>query len=372
MPSTAHVPFRVAIAGGGIAAVSALMALADLGERRLDVELINPGADFVLRPQLVGEPWGGPPLHVPLHELTAELGARHRFGTLERVDADTGTVTTTDGRVEQYDAVLVATGAVSGIAYAGVWTIGFGALPEALSHASRGSVAVVVPPGTGWPLPAYELALLTAAAGDAPVSVITPERRALDLFGPDATDAVAAFLARHGVGVVLGASVPPGSAHDLADHVVSLPVLHGPRIAGLPTLEDGFLPVDERQRVTGTSRVYAAGDATAARIKQGGLAAYQAETAAVAIVRAAGMSPPPHRETPRLRGKLAAAGGEELYLRRTLDGEDRGRADDQPLWRPQAAMLAWRLSRWLTMREPADIDPLGHLARPADATSSAP
>ena len=40
------------------------MALADLGDRRLRVELVSPRETFVLRPQMVGEPWGGAPLRV--------------------------------------------------------------------------------------------------------------------------------------------------------------------------------------------------------------------------------------------------------------------------------------------------------------------
>jgi sulfide:quinone oxidoreductase len=59
-------PRRVVIAGGGIAAVEALMALADLGDGRLELELLAPGGEFVLRPQLLGRPWGSPPIHIPL------------------------------------------------------------------------------------------------------------------------------------------------------------------------------------------------------------------------------------------------------------------------------------------------------------------
>ena len=52
----------VLIVGGGIAGVEALMALADLGDNRLQLHLVAGHPSFVLRPQIVGEPWGGPPL----------------------------------------------------------------------------------------------------------------------------------------------------------------------------------------------------------------------------------------------------------------------------------------------------------------------
>jgi len=361
-------PQHVVIAGGGIAGVTALMALRDLGEHELDIEIIAAQPEFVLRPQLIGGPWGGDPLHVDLAALADEFGARLRAGTLARVAPDHGVVITSAGDEVRFDALLLATGAIASLGYAGVHTIGFGTLPSALSHQRSGTVAVVVPPGVGWSLPAYQLALLAAAAG--PVTVVTAEAEPCEVFGPGATPRVAHLLAEHGVEVRTSCIVTPGSeaVRDLADSVFALPLLRGPAIAGLPSVHGGFLPVGEDQRVAGCERVYAAGDITDGPIKQGGLAAQQADRAATEIVIAAGGEPARLAEAPTLRGKLTV-GDEHLYLRRELDGTDPGRARGEPMWKPEAAMCAWRLSRWLVQHQ-AELgaDPLGPLAHPGAAT----
>ena len=71
----------------------------------------------------------------------------------------------------------------------------------------------------------------------------------------------------------------PGGEEVRADVVISLPVMTGPALAGLPMDDDGFIPVDEHSRVTGAEDVYAAGDGTNFPLKQGGLATQQAELA---------------------------------------------------------------------------------------------
>ena len=69
-----------------------------------------------------------------------------------------------------------------------------------------------------------------------------------------------------------------------ADKLVALPRLTGPEIAGLPHTRDGFLPTDARGRVDGVDDVYAAGDCTNYPIKQGGLAAQQADLVVEGLV----------------------------------------------------------------------------------------
>ena len=49
---------RVLIAGGGVAALEAMLALRKLAEDRVDIELLAPDQDFFYRPLAVGEPFG--------------------------------------------------------------------------------------------------------------------------------------------------------------------------------------------------------------------------------------------------------------------------------------------------------------------------
>ena len=66
------------------------------------------------------------------------------------------------------------------------------------------------------------------------------------------------------------------------ERVVAAPDLQVPLLPGIPRGPGGFIPTDEVGRVKGLERVFAAGDAVSFPIKQGGLAAQQADVAATA------------------------------------------------------------------------------------------
>ena len=159
---------------------------------------------------------------------------------------------------------------------------------------------MAVPGGDAWPLPAYELAMMAAVelrsrGIDSPeVAVATPETAPLAVFGAAAADAMTGLLADRGIGLHLastavavadgvlrtaeGGAVPAGA-------VIALPESVGPSIPGLPHDQRGFLPTDAHGRVEGCDAVYAAGDATAFPLRQGGIAAQQADAAAETIAR---------------------------------------------------------------------------------------
>lgn len=364
-PATAQ-PRKILIVGGGIAGIEALMALTDLGDHRLQIEVIADKPAFVMRPQMIGEPWGGAPLKVGLDRLCRDFGAKFSLGTVVDVDMEASRVTTAAGDVIRYDRLLLAPGARSSLPFAGTRTIGFGALPRALATSETGTFAVIAPSAARWTLPAYELALLIAGRGRT-VRVVTSEDAPLEAFGPDTYAVTRELLQRHGV-IVDNRSAQPilERIDELADSVVSLPLLVGPAITGLPTDSHGFIKVGPDMRVRGAVNVFAAGDATAHPIKQGGLGSQQADTAAAEIVRSCGADDvPPKPYSPVLRGKLTTFDGEELYLRRELDGHDRGVARSLPLWQPAGIVCAWRLARWLSMRRTVIDDcSLDHVAQP--------
>src|SRR5205814_1094312 len=122
-----------------------------------------------------------------------------------------------------------------------------------------GSVAFVVPQGVTWPLPLYELALLTAqrareARVEADLAVFTHEDEPLTVFGRDASRDVAARLEAAGVRVARSAVIDVTPYGDLVmpheewplrfERVVALPRLEGPAPRGVPHDENGFIPVD--------------------------------------------------------------------------------------------------------------------------------
>jgi sulfide:quinone oxidoreductase len=169
------------------------------------------------------------------------------------------------------------------------------------------SVAFIVPEGPVYPLPVYELALMTAAAArqagvDPPeLSIVTAEPIALAAFGGSAGIVVTQRLSTAGIKVYASAVAYAPGPHELliqpqgvalrADRIVAMPRISGPEIRGLPGGgPHGFIPIDSHCRVPGTQgRVFAAGDATAFPIKHGALGAQQADAAAAAIARLAGV-----------------------------------------------------------------------------------
>ena len=72
---------HVVIAGGGVAALEAAIALRDLAGERVSITMLAPEEDFVFKPLSVGEPFAlGDAQHVPLKKFAADLGSRARAG----------------------------------------------------------------------------------------------------------------------------------------------------------------------------------------------------------------------------------------------------------------------------------------------------
>src|SRR5437762_12470900 len=111
-----HLPHRtrVVIAGGGVAALEALLALrADAGDL-VDLTLVADTDTFAYRSLQVGEAFGvGRPQRYPLASLVE--GARGRFvrASIASVSAGAREVRLDDGSRLPYDALLLALGARS-------------------------------------------------------------------------------------------------------------------------------------------------------------------------------------------------------------------------------------------------------------------
>ena len=105
----------------------------------------------------------------------------------------------------------------------------------------------------------------------------------------------------------------------------------------MPQDANGFIPIDNHGQVIGLSAVYAAGDAVAFPVKQGGIAAQQAEAAAETIAARAGVALTPKPFRPVLRG-LLLTGQAPRFLRTELAGGygDSSQVSLDPLWWPPA------------------------------------
>ena len=284
---------------------------------------------------------------------------------LEAVDVVPRHAGTREHGLLGYDALLIAVGARPGPELPGALRFSgqrdAGALRAALDGLGpRPRVLFATGAGVGWTLPLYELALLTAARRpDASVAVVTPEPRPAAVFGAVASREVAHRLAD--ARVELRTGVLPESVEDgalwlaeggslAADLVVALPQPAGVGIAGLPSDPHGFLPVDRYGRVQGAADVWAAGDATARPLKQGGLAAQQADVAARSIAARLGGHVTPIAYEPALRGVLLTASAPR-FLRRSALSSVPSAASARPLWSAPGKVADGRVARYLAAHE---------------------
>lgn len=362
---------RVLIAGGGVAALEAMIALRALAEERVDITLLAPDRDFFYRPLAVAEPFGvGEVQRFDLATLAQGCGAHYQLGSLVAVYPDEHCVRTSRNVRYEYDALLIAVGARKRDAFPGAVTFrgsaGIDEIRWLLSDIETGLVKRVVfavPGGVSWSLPLYELALLTADHVEQgnyerpQLQIVTPENAPLALLGREASEAVSALLADRRIEVrtrtyplefdlgQLRISADPPLP---ADRVISIPRPRGIKLAGVPQDENFFIPTDPYGRVAGLTGVYAAGDITTFSIKQGGLASQQADAVAERLAADAGAPVTPRPFEPILRG-LLLTGSAPLYVRTALTGGhgDTSKADAEALWWPPGKIAARYLGPYL-------------------------
>jgi sulfide:quinone oxidoreductase len=343
----------VVIAGGGVAGLEALLGLRAMAGDKVNLTLIAPDADFSYRPLAVAEPFAlGHAHRVPLKRFAAEVDAELVLEALESVDDAARQVQLSDRSRRSFDALLVATGGrpVVGVEGATTWWPGgdadsFGGLLQDIDGGYAKQIAIVVPPGAVWPLPAYELALMTVGEArgmgheDVEIIVVTPERTPLSLFGEDASRALAEELNWAGIEVRTGTVVQNASELGV-QRVFAVPRIVGPIIEGLAMNEEGFILAADDGLVQNCAQTWAAGDGVESPIKFGGLATHQARVAAAGIARAAGAADVPDPGEPVLHGRLLT--GKRM---RRLRG--RGDAEGAPLWWPHGKVAGEYLPRWL-------------------------
>ena len=332
--------------------------------------MVAPESVFHYRPAATSEPFdSSSSRRYDLRAISRDFGAEYHESRLEAVASRRHFVRTSSGARLGYDALILATGARAVVGVPGAITFrdqrDIQLIRRVLRDLEAGAVrriAFALPAGASWPLPLYELALLTARhAREHGVAIecmlVTPEREPLALFGCEASRLVRDLLQERDVRFV-GAAVAAGVQRDgslrladggmiEADRVVAVPELRGRRFTGVPAGRSGFVPVDSSGRVEGLDDVYAAGDMTTFPIKQGGLAAEQADVVAQTIAASLGAPVKQVRAPEVLRARLL--GGERpVFLRTEFDWSGQPtratltRGDDE-----RAAKAAKVLGRYL-------------------------
>lgn len=362
---------NVLIVGGGVAALEATLALRELAEERVAITLIAPDADFTYRPLAVAEPFRvGDVRRFPLSSLAAAAGAEFFQGRVTSVDPDRYVVGTDDGDELSYDVLLLALGARPRAALPGALTFrgpeDVAAVAALLERAAAGelrSLAFALPAGVTWPLPLYELALLTRnylserGSMEIALTLVTAEESPLAIFGTRATEEMRELLETRGI-ALRTQSTPVSFDEGLlrlsprgqieVGAVVALPRLEGPKLAGIPCDREGFVPTDDYGRVGSEVDIYAAGDLTQFPLKQGGIATQQADSAAASIAARVGADVKVVPFRPVLRG-LLLTGMTPRFLR-TQVGTAESIVDTEALWWPPAKIAGRYLTPFLAAR----------------------
>jgi sulfide:quinone oxidoreductase len=307
----------------------------------------------------------------PLQRIASDLGARWVRDRLRSVETTSRTVHTEGGVELQYDMLLLAIGAKETSPYQHAYmftdrTAGetFDRIIRDIEAGSVDAVAFVLPHEWVWPLPLYELALMTrhrarAVSRRLQIAFVTSEGRPLKAFGKAAGDAVLDLLQEADVRLHAGvrARVPaPGvvtfdGGELRVDRVVTLPKITGPAVKGVPAGSRWFVPINEWCVVPSTEgRVFAAGDATDFPVKQGGIGAQQADTAAAGIAHLAGVVGRPPPLHPVIRGALLT-GTRPLYVAaQVIDGVGwQSQIYKRPPWPAQEKIVAEELGGYLRL-----------------------
>ena len=363
--------YRVVIAGGGVAALEATLALRDLAGEQVSLELVAPDPTFSYRPLSVAEPFGYAAAdQYLLAEIAGDAAADLLADELVRIEPAKQIAYTRGGAALEYDALVLAVGARMSAPFPHALTIDdrridklvYGLLEDIEDDFVR-SIAFVSPGRMAWPLPLYELALMTARRAheegiSLEITIATPEYEPLAVFGAEVSHAVAGLLRESGIGIFTSAwvQVPefgrlviqPGERWLDVDRIVALPKLFGPAVRGLQTDANGFIPVDLHGHVRDMPGVYAAGDATDFAVKFGGVAAQQADAVAQSIAALAGAAVTPVPFRPEIRGVLLT-GGRPLYLHANITGGHglSSEVTDEPTWSPVAKIDSKYLAPYL-------------------------
>lgn len=338
---------KVLIVGGGVAALEVCLGLHWDRGVDFDITLVTESQDFVFRPLSVLGPFRHyDPPRFPITQVLRDCDCDIHMGEVVEVDLEGHMAKCAAGEQFEFDVLIVATGAEPHSELANAVVVGtpdsIGELARLVAEVDAGLIKSIVfcfPDGPAWVLPLYELAVFMADHAnhylrDVDVTLLTPQEYPLIEFGREVSHRVTRILARNDVDLVTCATaerfandtlVTSAGAEIAADAVVAVPSLVGVPIPGLPHDSEGFLPVNEYGRVDGAENVFAAGDISDFRLKQGGVASQQADAVVAAIVEQFGGRAALHGFEPELRGLLLTPQGVEP-LSVTINGAP------QPSW----------------------------------------
>lgn len=358
----------VVIVGAGTAAHEAILALSRLGEG-LRITVVAPAERRAAIKSLVAtERFGNAHISGTTTGLLANAEDRFLRETVVGVDIKERIVHTKAGSEIAYDDLILAPGARLRPAYQHTTTIGVDpeALAGFLADIEDGycrSVVFVVPSGTHWPMPIYELALAVArrawgaCSDNTELTIVSGEPGPLAQLGETASALVATRLQNACIRFIGSAqpqvhrgrvTLDPDGDDLLAQRVISLPLFEGRDLTGVPVNDDGLIPIDHHARVIRAPGVYAAGAATNLAIVHPCLACETAAVAAAGIAGSDRANTTPTRLPDVFRGRVLKEGPSLWWPPTTAAGHNlasthHGQKDtpagvdvEVPVWQPSS------------------------------------
>jgi sulfide:quinone oxidoreductase len=395
----------VCIVGAGTAGLEALLSIREALGASVDLCLVAPDRDFRYRP-MHRDSLFRPARErgIKVADLVAETGATWVRDRAEVVRESERCLLTRDGDIVEFDYLLLAPGQrpKRPLAQGYLWERGgnpsfLDTIIGQIAAGTVGSVAVSVPRGARWSVPAYEIALVlawSAAGTDASITLITAEERPLGALGSAASDAVSDELELAGVETITGVEVAdapargthsmtvadliivPERAEDEAtalignptdparvqigagvarefERLISLPVMLGPQIAGVARDHAGFVAVDESLKVCGSDVVWAAGGCVAGALEHSALSARQADaavTAITAVCRHTGTAPGIAPAAIEICGVLLTGQREQWFAENPIGTPE---PSTRCLWWPPGRAVGKTLARRIAAWDPS-------------------
>ena len=188
---------HVVVAGGGFAALETVLGLRALAGGAVRISLVSPDRVFAYRPAATLEAFSDVALSAfDLDVIAGDLGVRYHRTRVESVAETSRRVRLGSGGRLTYDALVLAAGARATVGVPGALTFRdqrdlprFRTLLRELDERKFDSLVFAVPSGTSWPLPLYELAMLSGAharerGAGAEITLVSPEQRPLAVSAP--------------------------------------------------------------------------------------------------------------------------------------------------------------------------------------------
>ena len=264
-PRPATSPAQVVIAGGGVAGLEAMLALRDLAGDRVSITLVAPQPAYTDNAMAVPEVFArGHVRHYELAAVANSLSAEFVRGSVNGVDPDAGRIHCASGATIDYDHLVLAVGAKARPAWSHGITFGEDPSRGGASRPAPGDRTGVRRPGRVHRPRRHRVAgpALRAGPHDRPSRVehghgagplharhsrgaaargIRPRAERSRRRSCSTTTASSSSARPTRASSTATCSSTPAGAGSARARVISLPVLDGPDLPGVPADPSGFI-----------------------------------------------------------------------------------------------------------------------------------